>query len=187
MRLKKGVSLARGRASLQQISNAVNRVLVKDPNANGDSTFVVGDQKPAEILAYQSAGSTPFLLAAGLSLGAVMTLGFALNASIRRRRRDLALLKALGFSQRQLATAVAWQASVTAFIGVIVGLPLGIVAGRWLWTLFARRIYAVPDATVPTVQVLIVALGAIVLANVVAVLPGRSAARTPTALILRAE
>jgi hypothetical protein len=187
VRLKKGVSTAAGLASLRRISNAANKVLNADPNAQGDETFVEGAQKPAEILAYQSAGATPFLLAAGLSLGAVVTLALALAASIRRRRRDLALLKALGFTQRQLATAVSWQASVNAVVGVVLGVPLGILFGRWLWTLFARRIYAVPDATVPVLQVLLIALGAIVVANAVAVLPARSAARTPTALILRAE
>jgi hypothetical protein len=187
VKLKRGVSLEAGRASLQRISRGANEILNKDPNSQGDSTSVVGDQKPAEILAYQSAGATPLLLASGLALGAVMTLGLGLAASIRRRRRDMALLKALGFSQRQLATAIAWQASVTAFTGVVFGVPLGILLGRWLWTLFAERIYAVPDATVPVPQVLLIALGAIIVANAVAVIPGKSAARTSTALILRAE
>ena len=108
-----------------------------------------------------------------------------LAASVRRRRRDLALLKALGFTPRQLAAAVAWQATVTAVVGVVVGIPLGIVVGRELWTLFARNINAVPDPTVPVLSVFLVGLGALVFANLVAALPGRDAARTPTALVLR--
>jgi hypothetical protein len=83
--------------------------------------------------------------------------------------------------------AVAWQASVSAVIGVIIGLPLGIIVGRWLWTLFARQIYAVPQPSVPVLAVTLVGLGTLVLANVVAALPGLIAARTPTALLLRAE
>jgi ABC-type antimicrobial peptide transport system permease subunit len=185
--LKKGVSIASGFASLRRISISANKVLNNDPGSQGGNTFVEGDQKPAEILAYQSAGATPFLLASGLSLGAAATLGLALASSIRRRRRDLALLKALGFTQGQIATAVSCQASVTALFGVIVGGPLGIVLGRWLWTTFANRIYAVPDATVPVLQVIFIALGALVMANLVAVIPARSAARTSAALILRAE
>jgi len=47
-------------------------------------------------------------------------------------------LKALGFTRRQLASTVAWQSTIAIGIGVIVGVPLGIVAGRALWTLFAR-------------------------------------------------
>jgi hypothetical protein len=59
--------------------------------------------------------------------------------------------------------------------------------GRELWTLFARTIDAVPDATVPILSVLFVGLGTLVFTNLVAVLPGLSAARTPSALVLRAE
>jgi predicted lysophospholipase L1 biosynthesis ABC-type transport system permease subunit len=97
------------------------------------------------------------------------------------------LLKALGFTQGQLAAAVAWQATVAAVIGVVVGIPLGAVMERQLWILFAHNLNAVPDPTVPAFSVVLVALGAFVFANLVAALPGRGAARTPTALVLRAE
>jgi ABC-type antimicrobial peptide transport system permease subunit len=110
-----------------------------------------------------------------------------LLASVRRRRRDLALLKALGFTQRQLAAAIAWQSSVAVAFGTIVGIPVGIVFGRFLWNLFAHEINAVPAPSVPAFTIVLIALGALVLANVVAALPGRIAGRTPTALLLRAE
>ena len=118
-----------------------------------------------------SSGATPALLAAALAAGAIFALGLTLAASVRRRRRDLALLKTLGFTQRQLAAAVAWQASYTAVIGIVIGVPAGIILGRWLWTLFARQIYAVPQPTVPVLAVALVALGALALANIVAALP----------------
>jgi hypothetical protein len=53
--------------------------------------------------------------------------------------------------------------------------------------LFARQIYAVPEPTVPVSTVILLSLGTLVLVNVVAAVPGRAAARTPTALALRAE
>jgi hypothetical protein len=71
-----------------------------------------------------------------------------LIASVRRRRRELALLKTLGFTQRQLATTVAWQSSASAVVGIVVGIPLGIALGRWLWILFApewRRVSRAAD------------------------------------------
>jgi hypothetical protein len=74
-----------------------------------------------------------------------------------------------------------------AGLGVILGVPIGIAVGRTLWTLFARAIYAIPQPTVPVASVLLVAVGTLVLANLVAAVPGRMAARTPTALLLRAE
>jgi ABC-type lipoprotein release transport system permease subunit len=76
---------------------------------------------------------------------------------------------------------------VAAVIGIVVGLPVGIILGRWLWTLFARAIYAVPSPSVPVAQVALVALGTLVLAILASIIPGRIAARTPTALVLRAE
>jgi ABC-type lipoprotein release transport system permease subunit len=131
--------------------------------------------------------ATPALLAAGLAAGAVAALGLTLFASVRRRRRDLAVLKTIGFTRRQVAATVTWQAAVAAIIGIAAGVPLGIILGRWLWTLFARQIYAVPEPTVPIGPVLLLSLGALVLVNLAAALPGWAAARTPAAPALRAE
>ena len=64
---------------------------------------------------------------------------------------------------------------------------LGVALGRWLWTLFAREVYAVPRPTVPVGEILWVCAGTMVLVNIVAALPGRSAARTRTARVLHAE
>ncbi len=189
VRLRDGIPAAAGLAGLQRIAASADRDLAAVPNGGGrgNSVSVVGVQRPAEIVNYRTTGVAPALLASALAAGAVIALGLTLAASVRRRRRDLALLKTLGFTERQLAAAVAWQASVAAGVGIVVGVPVGIALGRWLWDLFARQIYAVPDATVPVVSVIVVALGVLVLANVVAALPGRSAARTRTALLLRSE
>jgi len=189
VRLREGVAPVTGLASLQRIATVADRDLAAVPNGGGqgDTVSVVGVQRPAEIVNFRTMGATPALLASALAAGAIVALGLTLAASVRRRRHDLALLKTLGFTQRQLAATLACQASVAAVIGIVVGVPLGIALGRWLWNLFARQIYAVPQPSVPVLSVVLVALGALVLANVVAALPGRSAARTPTALLLRAE
>ena len=67
------------------------------------------------------------------------------------------------------------------------GVPLGIALGRALWDLFARQISVVPEPTVPALAVVIIVVGALVIANLVALLPGRRAGRTPAATLLRAE
>jgi FtsX-like permease family len=189
VRFRNGVPAAAGLASLQRIARSANRAFAAVPHGGGDgyTVSVDGVQRPAEIVNYRTIGAIPTLLASALATGAILALGLTLAASVRRRRRDLALLKTLGFTQRQLAAAVACQASYAAIIGIVIGVPLGIALGRWLWTLFARLIYAVPQPTVPVLSVVLVAIGALALANVVAALPGRSAARTTTALVLRAE
>jgi hypothetical protein len=189
VRFRDGVDADAAVQSLEQVARANDAALAASPDfpSLGASTFVLPVQRPAEIVNYRSMGQTPPALAAGLAAGAAVALGLTLAASVRRRRRDLAVLKTFGFTHRQLAAVVAWQASVAAVIGVALGVPLGIALGRWLWILFAHQIFAVSRPTVPLLAVTLVALGALVLANVVAALPGRSAARTPTALLLRAE
>jgi ABC-type lipoprotein release transport system permease subunit len=174
---------------MQRIADVANRALAAIPNGGGVGSAVaaLAVQRPAEIVNYRTMGATPALLASGLAAGAILALGLTLAASVRRRRHDLALLKTFGFTKRQLAAAVAWQASVAAVIGIVVGVPLGIALGRQLWILFAHNIYAVPEPTVPVVSVILVAFGALIFANLVAALPGRSAARTPAALVLRTE
>ena len=187
VRIRSGVTPTAALSLLHRIADAANKAVANDPQTYGDSFVVLGVQRPAEIVNYQSTGASTGILAAGLAVGAVVALGLTLGASVRRRRRDIALLKTLGFTSRQLAVVVAWQASAAAILGIIMGVPVGIALGRWLWDLFARSIYAVPFPTVPALEVVLVALGALVLANLVAAVPGQMAARTPTALILRAE
>jgi hypothetical protein len=175
-------------ASLKRVAAQSNRVLATLPGgAAGNAVVVQGVQRPAEIVNYKTIGLTPAVLVSGLALGAVVALALTLVSSVRSRRRDLALLKTMGFVRRQLAAAVAWQASVAAVIGMVLGIPLGVVAGRWLWDVFARQIYAVPYPTVPVLTLVLLAVGTLVLANVVAAVPARLAARTPTALLLRSE
>jgi hypothetical protein len=183
VRIRSGVDSAAAYASLVKINNEVNAI----PAASGLAGGVVKVLRPVEIVNFHAMGETPTALATGLAAGAVLALGLTLATSVRRRRRDLALLKALGFTQRQLASAIAWQATVAGVIGVVVGMPLGIIIGREFWLAFAHSINAVPEATVPVRTMALVGVGALVFANLVAALPGRMAARTPTALVLRAE
>jgi hypothetical protein len=180
IRIRPGVNPTSASRSLHRIYTTLE--------ASSDSAGgVVGVLRPAEIANYRSIGTLPGLLGGALAAGAVIALGLTLVASVRRRRRELALLKTLGFTEFQLSATVAWQATVAVGLGVVAGVPLGIVVGRTLWNLFARDIHAVPLPSVPVLSIVFIALGALVLANVVAAIPGRVAARTPTALVLRAE
>jgi hypothetical protein len=188
VRIRTGAPPAAALASLDRIVAAADRAFAAAPGgAAGNAIVVQGVQRPAEIANYRTIGLTPTLLVTGLVLGAIAALTLTLVASVRQRRRDLALLKTIGFVRRQLAAAVAWQATTAAVVGIVIGIPLGIVVGRWLWDLFAEQINAVPYPTVSVPSVVLVALGTVLLANLVAALPARSAARTSTAVMLRAE
>jgi len=174
-------------AGTETALRSLNRIAAEVSTPQNYSSQVYGVQRPAEIVNYRSMGATPLILGVGLTAGAVTALGLTLVASVRRRRRSIATLRMLGFTSRQLGASVAWQSSVAVAIGLVVGVPLGIVAGRLLWDLFATNIYVVPSPTVPALPIVEIALAALVLGNLVAAVPGRIAARTPAALLLRTE
>ena len=88
IRLRKGVPAKAGLASLQPVADAADKVMAADPQGVGNTYSVLGVQRPAEIVNYQSTGNTPAILAAGLAAGAVAALATTLAASVRRRRRD---------------------------------------------------------------------------------------------------
>jgi ABC-type lipoprotein release transport system permease subunit len=113
-------------------------------------------------------------------------IAHTLLTSVRRRRRDLAILKTLGFVARQVQSTVAWQATAIAGASLIVGLPLGLLAGRWAWILLTDQVAIVPAPVIS--PLLLLAIPAVLLlANAIAAVPARAAARTQPAVILRTE
>jgi hypothetical protein len=190
IRMRPTLPPAEALANAQRIATGTNRIFASAPTSSDcsdDIVSVLSVQRPAEIAYNRSIGTTPALLIAALVVAAMVALGLTLITSLRRRVRDLATLKALGFTGRQLIHTVCWQSSVAIGGGVLVGVPLGVVLGRWLWTLFARDISVVSAPTVPAVAIALVVIGALILANLVAIVPGRIAARTATAANLRQE
>jgi len=131
--------------------------------------------------------SVPTLLAGVVALMAVAMLTHTLLSSIRRRRRDLAILKTLGFTRGQVSWAVAWQASTLAIVASLIGVPLGAAIGRWAWNVFAENLGVVPEPVVPVSAALLLIPATLIIANLIAVLPGVSAGRTKPSIVLRAE
>jgi ABC-type lipoprotein release transport system permease subunit len=153
----------------------------------GDACLLSSDRVlPTDINSYNKVRSAPALLAAILAILAVAMMGHALISSVRRRRRDLAILLTLGFLKREVGYVAAWQASIVAVIAAAVGVPLGIVFGRSLWSLFAGQIGVPPAVDLP-MSLLWTIPALVILANVIALLPAVSAARTRPAHALRSE
>ncbi|MDP9073943.1 MAG: hypothetical protein M3N98_07180 [Actinomycetota bacterium] len=144
-------------------------------------------QRPADVNNYAQIKTTPMALAGVLALLAVATVAHLLVTSIRRRRRDLAVLKTLGFFSRQVSAAVAWQATIVVAFALLVGLPAGVAAGRFAWLFFAGRLGVALDAEVPLLPVLLSIPAALAIANAVAAGPGWVAGRVQPALVLRTE
>jgi FtsX-like permease family len=149
---------------------------------------VTADQRPGDIKDYNGIRDTPLILGLVLALLAAGTLIHVLVTAVRRRRRDLAVLKALGLTRAQLRAVIAWQATALAAAALVIGVPVGIIAGRWTWAVFASTGGVSARATV-ALPVVLLAVPAVtlLLANLIAAFPGRAAARLRPATVLRAE
>lgn len=155
--------------------------------AGGGSLELAPPSPPAEAAELQQVRVLPLLLAGFLAVQALGTVGHALATTARRRRHDVAVLKALGMTGWQCRGVVVTQATVLALVGVVVGAPLGVALGRTVWR-------HVADAT-PVLYVSPVAWGALALAvpvslmaaNLLAAWPSQRLASMRAGEVLRAE
>ena len=146
---------------------------------------VSGPQRPGDIVAYSRVRSTSTALIALVVAMAVAALAQSLVTSARRRRRDIAILKTLGFVGRDVSRAARWQGLALAAAALIVGIPIGLVLGRGAWTIFADELGVANDATLPIRAVLLAIPVTLAIAALVAVVPARLARRTRPASVLR--
>ncbi|WP_066374444.1 ABC transporter permease [Herbidospora mongoliensis] len=162
-------------------------VLRRLRQAIGPEVSVTPALLPPQVAGIRDARVLPLVLAGSLGLLALATLANAVSATVRRRRHDVAVLRALGMTPRQVRWIPRTQAVALAATGLLFGVPLGVAAGRALWRLVAE---STPLVYVPPTPVETLALAvpvALVVVMVLAALPARRAARLHLAETLRAE
>ncbi len=167
----------------------VQRVLAGALAAGADpgDVYQVTQVRGAAIVNAGQMGSQPVALAVAVAASVLISLSATVLAATRKRRRDLALLKTLGMNRGQLGAIVTCQAVWLLVIAVVIGLPLGLLGGRWVWSSFAGSLGVVPVVVVP-LGALVAGLAALVVAGAaLAGAPAWVAAHTPTTLVLRAE
>ena len=179
VRFASGADPVAARAAVSEASSEVSQY--------PGSSVVVGPQRPAEIVNSADIGRTPAMLATMLAVAAAISLAVALAASVRRQRRDYAMLQAIGFTRRQLDASVAWQATTTVGVGLVVGVPAGVILGRLLWSAFADQLDVVSKPTTPVALVVTVVIAALIVANLAALVPARLASGVRPAIALRTE
>jgi hypothetical protein len=146
---------------------SVVRPIVKaDLGAPPGGVYQVQHALGASIVNANQMSGQPLALAVALGVAALVSLSAAVAASARRHRRDLAVLQALGLTRRQLRGIIIWQTLTLLLVAVVVGLPLGVVVGRWTWNGYASSLGVVPVTVVPLISlvvglVLLVVLGAL--------------------------
>jgi hypothetical protein len=154
------------------------------PGGAGPATSFVPIEELTEL---QSVRVQPLLLGGFLVVLALGAVGHGLATAVRRRRHDVAVLRSLGMTRRQTRGLVAVQATVLAGVGLALGIPLGIAAGRSSWQWLANATPVVYVAPLAAAAVYLAVPGAIAVANALAAWPARRAARLRIADVLRAE
>ena len=162
---------------------ATNRAIAANPRLAPATTPTV----PAEVDHLRQIGWIPRTLAALLGGLALLAVGHALFTSVRRRRQELALLKTLGFTRGQMRATIAWQAATIAAVGIVIGIPTGLVVGDTIWRAVATALGISTITTVPALALLIMIPTALALVGLVAFFPARAAARARPAIALRSE
>jgi ABC-type lipoprotein release transport system permease subunit len=154
----------------------------------GDDEVFGGPAKlPTTVISLGKLRDLPLALGVFFALLASATVAHALVTTVRRRRQELAVLRSLGFTRRQSRLAIAWQATLIAVAGIVIGVPLGIVAGRLVWRSLADSFPVVYVPPIAIAAIVLVVPAAVAVANLLAALPARAAARIRPAEALRVE
>ena len=144
-------------------------------------------QPPTNLVNFGEAVNFPLIVGLVVGLFGIGTLLHLLLTSLNRRRRETGLLKSLGMLRREIAYCVSWQTTTIAVIGIALGVPLGIAAGRLVWTAFATNLGVVTVPVMKAALLVAVAFGTLIVANVLALVPALVAARERPASLLRSE
>jgi predicted lysophospholipase L1 biosynthesis ABC-type transport system permease subunit len=124
------------------------------------------------------------LLALALAVG---TVAHVCSGVVRRLGTDLAVVKALGVTRRGTRATLVWQATTLSVIGLVISITLGLILRRALWRIVADLVPLVfrpPFAVLATVLALPATL---LIANLIALVPGRRVAHLRPAQLLREE
>jgi len=100
------------------------------------SFTVDGPAAPTDLVNFGQVQDLPQVLGIGLAAVALLTIAHLLMTSVRRRRRDFAILRVLGFTSWQVRGTLCWQALTLAGMALVIGVPAGIACGRLCWQVF---------------------------------------------------
>ncbi len=142
---------------------------------------------PSSLINFGEAVNFPLIFGGILAVFGAATLAHLMVVSVSRRRREIGLLKVLGFVNSQVVASVGWQATTVAVVGIVIGVPLGVIAGRAAWILFSSHVGAVPVAVVPVALVGLLVVAVLVAANLLAVGPALVATRSKPGRLLRSQ
>jgi FtsX-like permease family len=146
------------------------------------------DQQTGELRAWKDdLEQTPII---AVSLAAVLLAGVLAHSvalTVRRRGKELAVLRALGITARQIGSALRSQTLWMTASGLAIGLPVGMFAGILIWRHLAQGVGVANDTAWPVISILLVLLLSLVVAAITTWYPSRRTNRSTIADSLRTE
>ena len=142
---------------------------------------------PAEVERLTEVDAMPWIVAALLAVLAAYAVVHALTLTVLRRRRDLAVFRALGGTPRQVRWGVAVHIVVVVGWSAGIGAVSGVVAGRALWRVVGDAVGVVPAPAVPILWLVALPVAIVAIAELAAVVPAWAASRARASLELRSE
>lgn len=174
-------------AATASASSLRNRFPDGLPDKTDSPTEWFTSAQPAEVSQAEEARTVIWLAVAALAIAVVAAIAHTLLGFVRQRRRDYAVLKALGFTGRQIRSTVLWQSGAILAVALMAALPIGAAAGRWLWTAFAGRIGVIVEPVTPLLLLAACALLSCLVVQGTALIPASLARRTSPAQALHGE
>ncbi|WP_454086334.1 ABC transporter permease [Georgenia sp. Marseille-Q6866] len=162
--------------------------LTDDPDAMYNTPYVDGPAAQREV--FEQVINTLLAIVVGLLAVAVVIalIGVAntLSLSVIERRRESALLRAMGLTRGQLRGMLAVEGLFLALAGVLIGAVLGLLYG-WAGTAVLLGPSGELQLAVPWGYLAAIVVVALIAGLGASVLPARSAVRTPPVAALAAE
>jgi predicted lysophospholipase L1 biosynthesis ABC-type transport system permease subunit len=141
--------------------------------------------RPAAVDNVAELGRLPEILAGVLAVIGLVAVAHAVVLAVRRRRRELAVLAALGMTRWQRARIVMAMAATMVGLGLLIGVPIGALVGTFVWGLIAQDLRVDWAADVPVLTIAAIAVVSVAIALVISLLPARNAGRVGPAAVLR--
>lgn len=145
------------------------------------------DGRPSDVEGLARLRSLPVVLASLLVLIVGVTVANAMVVAVRRRRRDIAILQSLGSTRGNVTAVGVWQGTTIGVAALLLGVPLGVVVGRWLWTRLANGFGTLAEPVVPLVGIFGLIAVVLVLAALSGLVPIRAGLRHQPASVLNRE
>jgi len=166
------VYLAASGGGHARIEADLNRLVASYPTATVEN---VAQFKASQTAGVQTLLALIYVLLALAVLIALLGIVNTLALSILERTRELGLMRAVGMTRRQTRSVIRWESVITALLGTLLGLVIGLFFG---WSVVrALSDSGINQLAVPVGQLVVVVVLAALAGVAAAILPARRAAR----------